>query len=356
MKASILTFIALLPLTLVAISACGDSAAEGNKSLNGNGRKDAVTVSVLEITPSDYQETLQLTGSVASFEDVKVPSDEGGRVLQWLVSRGATVTRGQVLVQLDSALHRAGYDAALAQYNIAQTNFERQKKVYEQQGISELQLKTLQYQRDAAKAQMELSRERLERTRVRSPISGVLNMRYVEAGEMSAPGQPIAHVVNTERLKIEAGVPERYAGNFNLGDKVEFTVDAFPGHSFSGTVSFIGAAVNRDNRTIPVEVLVLGAGGKLKPAMIAAMRVTLESRSESIVIREDHIIKSDIDEYIVYIVDNDVARQRVISIGGSSQGKVLVASGLNVGDKLITLGNRSVADGQAVTVKHRSAD
>jgi membrane fusion protein, multidrug efflux system len=347
--------ITLSVLTLAAaglLSACGDKHANSAPQPSDKEGGNAVTVSVTEVQPEDFAEVLQLTGTVASFDDVKVPTDEGGRVLQWMLPRGASVRKGQVLVVLDSAIARATYDAAVAQYNIAQTNYEKQKRVYEQQGISELQLKTLQYQRDAAKAQMDMSRERLDRTKVKSPINGVLNERYVENGEMSAPGMPIAHVVNIGNLKIEAGVPERYAGNFRTGDKVTFTVDAVPGHEFHGTVGFVAAAVNKDNRTIPIEVLVSGAGGKLKPEMIASVNIVLTASRNVIAIEGDYISKTNIDEFSVYVVEDAVARERKITIGGSSRGKVLISSGLKAGDKLITLGYQNVADGQPVFVKN----
>jgi membrane fusion protein (multidrug efflux system) len=346
----------ILPLlfTLIAgtvfLSACGEEeAASANREENGNGTP-VVNVGVMEIKESGYTQVIEITGAVASDGDVMVPSDEGGRVLGWLVPLGARVRSGQVLVQLDSALLRSGYEAALAQYNIAQTSYEKQQRVFEEQGISELQLKTLEYQRDAAKAGMELARERLERTRVKSPISGVLNGRFVEKGEMSVPGAPIAHVVNIDQIKLKAGVPERYAASFRTGDPVHFTVDALSSDEFEGTITFVGAAVNKDNRTIPVEVRVKNAGGKLKPDMIAEMLVRLRTRENSIVIPEDYIIKNDMDTFIVYIEEDGVAVERSVKPGGSSRGKVLILDGLRAGDHLITVGQQNVANGQPVKV------
>jgi RND family efflux transporter MFP subunit len=334
----------------VLLSACGDEkAASANREGEGNG-VPTVNVSVMEIEESGYTQVIEITGSVASDGDVKVPADEGGRVLGWLVPLGARVRAGQVLVQLDSSLLRSAYEAALAQYNIAQTSFEKQKRVFEEQGISELQLKTLQYQRDAAKAGMDMARERLERTRVKSPINGVLNARFFEKGEMSVPGAPVAHVVNIDQIKLQAGVPERYAASFRVGDPVRFTVDALSDDEYEGTITFVGAAVNKDNRTIPVEVRVKNAGGKLKPDMIAEMVVRLRTRENSIVIPEDYIIKNDMDSFIVYVEENGVAVERSIKPGGSSRGKVLILEGLRKGDHLITVGQQNVADGQPVKV------
>lgn len=340
----------LAALALIAFNGCSkDNAAAASAT---DKQAPPVTVSTVELKTAEFNEVIDVTGTIASYEDVMVPSDEGGRVLRWMMPLGAHVHAGQVLAQLDSAIVRSTYDAAKAQYNIAQTNYVKQKKVYEQQGISELQLQTLEYQRDAARAQMDMAHARLERTRIKSPIGGMLNARLVEAGEMSSPGMPIAHVVNTARLKIEAGVPERYTGSFSQGDPVEFTVDAFPGRSFKGSIHFVGAAVNKDNRSIPVEITVAGGSGQLKPDMIARMHITLNGRKGAISVPEDYISKSEKDEFVAYVELNGVARERMVTIGATSKGNLLITGGLSAGDRLITLGHQNVAEGQRVIVKN----
>ena len=352
MKRSLILPVSVLLLAAtMLLSSCGEEKAS-SAEMDAQGKDiPAVPVRIQELQPQTFTQVIDITGTVASDGDVMVPADEGGRVLGWLVPLGAHVRAGQVLVQLDSALLRSAYDAALAQYNIAQTSYEKQLNVFKEQGISELQLKTLEYQRDAAKAGMDLARERLERTKVKSPIAGVLNARMVEKGEMIGPGAPIAHVVNASQLKLQAGIPERYAAGFRVGDPVRFTVDALSGDAFDGTITFVGAAVNKDNRTIPVEVNVKNGQGRLKPDMIAEMGVQLRSRENAIVVAEDYVIKKDIDDFVVYVEENGKAVERAVTLGGSSRGSILIVRGLSAGDRLITVGQQNVADGQPVTVE-----
>ncbi|MDT8325117.1 MAG: efflux RND transporter periplasmic adaptor subunit, partial [Bacteroidota bacterium] len=139
---------------------------------------------------------------------------------------------------------------------------------------------------------------------------------------------------------------------FRVGDPVRFTVDALSDDEFTGTITFVGAAVNRDNRTIPVEVRVSNAGGKLKPSMIAEMAVRLRERENSVVIPEDYVIKNDMDSFVVFVVENGEAVERQVKIGGTSRGAVLILDGLEVGDRLITAGAQNVAQGQPVTVEN----
>jgi membrane fusion protein, multidrug efflux system len=261
------------------------------------------------------------------------------------------VAKGTVIARLDSSVLKASYDAALAQYKLADVTYRKQKKVFEQQAISELQLQTLEYQRDAAKAGADLAEARFERTIIRSPFTGILNDRYFEVGEMVAPGAPLAHVVSNGRLKVRAGVPERFAGRLNTGDAVSFTIDAFPGEKFNGKISFVAAAINPDNRTIPVEVTIQNTGGKLKPDMIVTLNITLKAFAEAIVIPSDYIQQVDIGRFVAYVENNGIAEERVLEIASSSQGLANISKGLKEGDRLITVGFQSVAQGQKVSVK-----
>jgi membrane fusion protein, multidrug efflux system len=343
------TIIALAP-SIILFSACGKKDSTKGDAKDKNNQ--IVNVKTAPVELSDFTEVVQITGTVASFEDVKVPAEEGGRVMKWLLEKGAHVAKGQIIAQLDDALLKAGYDAANAAYKIAQTNFEKQQKVFAEQGISELQIKTFEYQRDAAKAQSDLMKSRWEKMQVKSPIEGILNNRFVNTGEMIGPGMPIAHVVNVNRLKISAGVPERYANSFKVGDEVRFTVDAIPGETFTGKVGFAAAAINRDNRTLPAEIFVTATRQKLKPDMIASLKIVLSSRPNSIVISEDYMQKADLNRFVVFVDNNGIAEERTIKIGSVNGGKVLVESGLKEGERLITLGFQNVANGQKINVQN----
>lgn len=346
----IVALLIIIPAFALVVSSCGKSNAESQGQQEADNR-NVVYVQTEEIRLSDFREIVQVTGSIESYKDIMVPAEEGGRVVEWKVPLGASVSKGQVLAKLDDAVLRAGFDAANANYELAEVTYKKQSKVFEEQAISEWQLKSYQYQRDAAKAQADLAKARLEKTLIRSPISGVLNKRMAEEGEMIGPGMPLAHVVNTSRLRIAAGIPERYAGRFKIGDPVRFTIDAFPGEVFDAKISFVGAAVNRDNRSLPIEAYITSSGGKLKPEMIANMKITLANRPNAIVIAEDYLQQVDKEKFVVFIAEGGVARERTVTVEASQNGAVMVSQGLKSGEKLITRGHQNVADGQAIEIQ-----
>lgn len=326
---------------------CGGGEAETAEQA---GADRSVTVRVEPLVPTGFSEIIQLTGVVKASEDVLISPEEGGTVKRWNALRGSWVEAGSVIVELSDDVLRPGYEAALAQYNTAELNFRKQEKVFAEQAVSELQLRSSQYARDAAKAQADLAKARYERSRITTPVSGLLDERFVDAGEMASPGQPIARVVNTGSLKVLVNVPERFAGRIRSGTPLTFTVSAYGSELFTGRVSFVGTAISPDNRTFQIEALLGNRGGRLKPEMIARVNLVQSTKEKALVLPEEILQRVDRDRVVVYVEEGGVARERVITTGGRAQNRVEVLSGLKAGDRLIVSGFRSLTDGQAVTV------
>lgn len=315
-----------------------------------NGSPAPVPVRVEEISGKSFRNVLRATGTVRAIEDVMISPEEGGVVQQWVVKKGRWVNRGEVIARLKDDVLKAGYDAANAQYQIAELNLEKQKAVFEQQGISEVQYKNLQFSRDAARANADLMKARWEHTRIISPIDGVLDDTMVDEGELAPPGAPIARVVNNSRMKILAEVPERYSSSITRGMKVQVTFDALSGVTINGTVSYVGSAISASNRTLNVEVVVPNPGTRLKPEMIAKLEILREVKENTVLINQNIVQLVDRDRMIVYVDNGGTAQERILTLGGREGNLVEVLNGLRAGDRLITVGYQKLVDGQPITV------
>lgn len=330
------------------VCACGESEG-GNASKNG-ASAGAVAVRWKALEPTSFAETIQLTGVVKAVDDVLISPEEGGVVKRWNAVKGQYVERGAVIVELDDAVARPGYEAALAQYNTARLNYEKQQSVYAEMAVSEMQLRSAQYARDAAGAQAELMKARYERTRIKSPVSGILDDRLVDEGEMAAPGVPIARVVGIGSVKLAVNVPERLAGRIVRGIPVEFSVMALPGETFRGTIGFVGSAISPDNRTFPVEAVLRNPGGKLKPEMIARVNVIQAVRKGVLALPEEIIQRLDRDRLVVYVEQGGKAVEKEVRLGGRARNIVEIVSGLAPGDRVIMTGYQQLVDGQPVAM------
>ena len=332
-------------LTAILFSSCGKKSEENTAT-----KVQPVTVNCETLKPTRLVDAIQVAGIVKAYEDVNVSPEEGGVVKEWRVKKGAHVKKGEVIVVLKDEVIKAGYDAARAQQKMAELNLKKQQGVYDQQGISELQYKNLEYGRDAAKANAELMKARWERTQLRSPINGVLDNTFPNEGEFAPPGAPIARVVNLSIVKIQAEVPELFSGAISLGTPAIVTFDALPGDTLSGKVTFVGSTVSSANRTLLVEIVERNPLTNLKPEMVAKVRLLREIKSNAIVVSENIVQLVDRDRSIVYVENNGIAEERNLKLGGRQGNMVEVLEGLKPGDRLIVAGYQKLVNGTPVIV------
>ncbi len=310
----------------------------------------AVPVRVVEVQPLPYTERLQIAGVVKAYDDVYLSTEEGGIIREWKARKGQVVTKGEVIALLKDDVLHPSFLAARAQYLTADMNYQKQAKVYQEQGISEMAYKSAEYARDAAKAQADIAQARWDRTSVKSPVNGVLDDHLVDEGEMSAPGVPIARIVNIDRVRVQINVPERYAGALTRGTPFSFTVLAYPKELFRGVLWHVGSTVSADNRTLVVEGVVANPGHKLKPEMIAKSEIAQAVARRAIFVPEESVVQMDQGLQVVFLAVTGKAVQRRVTLGERSKGRIEIALGLEPGDTLVIDGAGRLVDGQPLTI------
>jgi RND family efflux transporter MFP subunit len=236
-----------------------------------------------------------------------------------------------------------------AQVNLAKMNYEKQKLLWEENATTELQYLSAEWQYKSAERQLEVMKMHLKTGYIRSPISGVVSEKFINKGEMTAPGTPIVHIIDISTVKISAGVPEMYLPKIKKGQNVSVTIDVIPGAEFDGKVNYIAPSLTGSSRTVEIEIIIKNRDRVLKPGMTANVKISEFSSSASIVLEQDLIIDYG-DEQFVFVLEGDTARKRVIKTDGREGNKVQVVSGLNPGDKMITEGYQSLKDGDKVQV------
>ncbi len=345
----------LLPaLTLIAtlflLIACGNKDENDSTATNGRHELQPVNVRIHAVAPAHFEEVIQVAGIVKAYEDVKLSPEEGGVVKEWKAQKGQFVKKNEIIALLKDDVIRASYEAAEAQYKLAQLNYEKQKQVFTDQSISEIQYKSAEYNRDAAKAQADLMKARWEHTQIKSPINGVLDDRLIDAGEYAPPAVPMAYIVNTSVIKILAEIPELYAATITLGTPVSITFDALPGDTLAGKISYVGKTVSPTNRTLPVEIYLNNPQGKLKPEMVAKVRVITAAHDNALLVSENVVLQVDKNKLVVYVENGGKATERIVKLGGRQRNMVEIVSGLAPGDHVIISGFQKLVHGNPVNV------
>lgn len=340
----------------LAVTACGGDAADGAESPDAEdgtfGR--VINVETRQVVPQRFVEVVSLTGTVEANRDVRVSAEESGVIRQVFVEKGSVVRAGQPIARIDDRILRSQVEQAAAQASLARETWERRKRLYEEDGIgSELAYLEAKYAAEQAEANVSTLRQRLERTVVTAPISGVLDERSVEVGTMVGSGTHVARIVELDPVKITAGVPERYATDVDVGSRATVRFDVLDGQSFDGVISYVGSAVNPRNRTFPVEFTLPNPGRAIKPEMVADVEVTRRTLDSALVVPQEALVRVE-EGYVVFVVVEEggemVADQRIVTLGPSQRNEVVVTRGLQPGDELIVLGQKQVAAGDRVRV------
>ncbi len=353
-----LLFASAVTLTFAACSSSDEAATAETEAPTAR----TIRVETLVLSPSEFDDIIEVSGAVEANEDAVLSAQSSGTVTV-LVPLGRTVGQGGTVAQTDASLANASLaqaEAVLAQAQaqaeFAEDNFNRQQGLYADSIISALEFENVRTQRASANASVAQARASVQQaqaqlrfTRVTAPFSGVVEEHLVERGEQVNPGTPVARIVSTRDVKITAGVPERFAGNINVGDEVQVRLQAYGSEVRTGRITFVGSAVNPQTRTFPVEISMGNSGGMLKPAMVATVLVRREQIQNALVVPRAAIVR-EADGEIAYVVSGGEAQSRKVTTGSSYGDRVVVTSGLSAGDELIVLGQNNVAPGDKVEV------
>ena len=325
-------------------------ASCGKAVKNTSNEVQPVNIRVEPVKAQPFVDVIEVAGTARAFEEANISPEEGGVVKEWNVQKGQPVRKGDLIVVLKDEMLKAGFDAAMAQYKIAELNYEKQQKVFDEQGISELQMKNLEYGRDAAKANADLMKARWEHTQIKSPIDGTLDNTVPKEGEMAPPGVPMARVVNISRVKVAAEIPETHAGTVTVGTSAVITFDALPGDTLRGRVSFVGSTVSEANRTLSIEIVESNPFAHLKADMVAKVKLVRVTKPAAFMVSENIIQLVDRGRSIVYVENGGKAVERTLRLGARQGNLLEVLDGLKAGDRLITVGYQKLVNGTPVTV------
>lgn len=363
--------VAAAALVAACGSAGGDGAAGGSeeatpreeaRAAEAQGYRRVVNVEVRELTRGPFTEIVRVAGRVEAEHDVTVSAEESGTIVELPVEKGSRVRKGDVIARIDDSILRAQVAEARARAGLARETFERRAQLYrEERAISELSYLEAKYGAEEAEARLAALEARLARTRVRAPVAGVLDRRHVEVGSTVSPGTAVARVIQLDPIKVTAGVPERYAADVRPGAEAEVGLDVVGDRTFTGTLTYVGSTVDRQSRTLPVELTVRNPDRTIKPEMVATVEIVRRRLDSALVVPQGALVRRE-EGFVAFVVEDaeaeeaPVARVREVELGPSRQNRVVVTSGLRPGDLLVVVGQQQVADGDRVKVVRRRGE
>jgi membrane fusion protein (multidrug efflux system) len=354
----------VLPM-LLTLSACGGEADEPAPDTAEAVETTATPVEVVRVERATFRDVIELTGTVDAPDDATLSAETAGTITA-LAPLGTTVRRGAAVAQVNPTMSRASVaqaeaalEAAEAQAELAEDQYRRQEPLLQDSIISAAEFEAVRTQRASARASvaqaeaaLAQARQQLAYTRVTAPFTGTVEERLVERGEQVVPGMPVVRLVSTATVDIEAGVPERYANDIQRGTPVRIQPTAYGLPEMSGSVTFVGSAINPQSRTFPIEISIDNRDGTLKPAMVTKLFVTRSVLDDVLAVPLAAIVRDERGASVFVAVpsegDRYVAERREIETGPASDGRVVVTDGIEAGDRVVVAGQTQIADGDVL--------
>jgi len=325
----------LIPLfALCILVACGKK--EENKETEN------VKVNVTTAELKDVEQTSTYTANVKADVINQITPTIPGRIEKIFVEVGNNVSRGQVLVQMDTA--------TLAQQNLQLVNLKRDYARFEELlKVGGIPQQTV----DQVKTQIDVLTSAIknieENTRLRSPINGVVTARNFDNGDIGA-GMPILTVQQLNPLKVLVFVSESYFTRVQKGMPVTLQLDVYGDEIFTGKVNLIYPTIDASTHTFGVEIGINNPNMRVRPGMFA--RVTLNFGAAKRIVVPDMAVQKQTgsnDRFVFTVVDG-AAKYNRVELGQRLGKNQEILSGLNAGDVVVTAGQARLIDGTPVEI------
>jgi len=333
-------------IAVLLLAGCG-SKEEPTTTVVSAAPQKTIQAAVVETKSTSVPIRVEVTGQVAPIFQATLSSRIQGTIDKLLVREGSRVSKGQLLIQLDSRDLQADLARAHAEVENAKAHLDRMNQLYAQDAVSKQEMENATRAYRVAEASRRAVEAQLSYTMVRAPFEGVITEKKVEAGELASPGQPLLKMEDPLHLRLEATVAEGDLKSVSRGDKIPVVIDALGGQALTGLVSQILPAGDPQTHTFMVKVDLPKIPG-LKTGMFGRFQLD-KGLTQTILVPSAAVVERG-ELSSLYVVGSDqTARLRWVKLGRRFEQQVEILSGLNIGERVLVDGSRGV-DGAAVQI------
>lgn len=319
---------------------------------------------------------IETVGSLNPYEEVIVSAEVDGILKDIKVDEGTAVSKGTLLASIDDAdysLEVKRAEAALrqAEANLSNTRLEYQRKesLHKEELVTKQQfddvstrLSLAEAEVDRAKASLSLAKQRLSKTGIISPLSGVIKERKVEKGNYVRNGTPLFTIIQNNPIKLNFTVTEKDVGKLKIGQDVLLRVDALPEKEFQGKLSIVYPSLDEKTRTLQIEAQIPNPKGLLKPGLFAHVMLYTGSERDTIIVPVTALLY-EADKIKIFIIEGDRAKERPVRIGqkyklqskvGSQESGVRefteITEGVKEAETVVTVGQQNLFENAKVNI------
>lgn len=363
------TFLVAALFLLISLPACGKRESKAPE-------EKIVSVKAHKAEIKSVRPFIETIGSLNPFEEVIVSAEVDGIVRDIRVEEGTVVSKGMplaVISEVDYELDAKRAEAALKQAEASLSNtrleFSRKEALYKEQLVTQQQfddvttrLSLAEAEVQRAKSTLSLAKQKLIKTRILSPIDGVIKEKKVTAGNYARNGSDLFVIIKNNPLKLCFSISEKDIGRVKKGQDVIFKVDAFDDKEFKGKVNIIYPSLEEKTRTLQIEALTPNPDGLLKPGLFAKVILYTGESKNAVLIPAISLLYEG-EQARVFVAEGGIAKARIVKIGqqykiasktDGSESKVNeyieIIEGIREGETIITVGQQNLSENSKVTI------
>ena len=319
-------------------------------ALSGSKKKEEISFETVAVAPANIMNSITATGTIEPVTSVTVGTQVSGIVSKLYVDYNSVVKKGQVIAELDktnlmSQLNTAKTQLATAQsqLNYQTTNFNRYKTLYQKGLVAADEYDNAKLSYTQAKEQVASAKEEVQRAQtnlgyatITSPIDGVVLSKSVEEGQTVAASFSTPELFKIAQdltnMQVVADVDEADIGDVKEGERVSFTVDAYPDDTFEGTVKQVRQEATTTNNVVTYEVVISAPNAdlKLKPGLTANVTIYTAERKGVLSVQSKALRFTPQKE--------TVGKMKIVDQTGNAKNKVWTIEGKNIVAHKVNIG------------------
>lgn len=338
---------------LMLLSSCSSPDEVANAKVEKP--QKVVPVELELVKPVDLTEVFTLPASLEAWEDLVLSAEIAGPVKKFNYQEGQQVHTADVLLEIDSETLESVLARDEENFAVIDRKVKRYRELAAEGLVSAQVLDELENSLIAADMTLRATRLQLAKCYPKAPINGIVDVHYVDRGEFVDVGKPLLRLVQVDKLKAIADVPEKDIPFLKVGQEVEIVPAVINQQTVStvkGKIEHIAFSADETTRTYRTKIIIDNSARQLRPGMIVRARFVRQKFQQVLSVPLYSVLDRD-GEKLVFVEENGVARKISVETGSSINKRIVVTAGLQAGQQLIVKGQQLLIDGTRIDPREK---
>jgi membrane fusion protein (multidrug efflux system) len=319
----------------------------------GQGRSQMATrVETYIVQPKTVSEAIEAPGTLLPNEITEIRPEVSGRVTSLNITEGRYVSKGTLLAKLYDGDLQAQLKKLEVQLKIAEQTENRQAQLLKIQGISQQDYDLSLLNVNNIKADIEIIQTSISRTAIYAPYPGKLGLKNISVGSYITPTTLLTTITQTDQLKLDFSIPEKYTDKIKIGQTVNFTVQG-KSKQYAAKVLATEVAVTQTTRSLLVRSIVPNKNAELIPGTFASVQLKFDPDPNALMIPSQAVLPQARGKKII-LFNGGEAKFVDVETGTRDSAFVQITEGINAGDTVVITGLLSIRPGARLQLSRPS--